>query len=145
MGFSATVDDPVVYDRERGFEDGDDGTVDVVGERREQISLGVFVEIAGLTEAPSTVVKPPRVKESPIHLECKLHQIVAVGDGGVGSASIVIGEVVHIHIAEEVLQPNYHIDTRALDPVGRLAGPNYGTIGEIIQIARQAPQIKTKD
>lgn len=102
-------------------------------------------EIAGLTEAPSSVVKPPRVKESPIHLECIRYQIVDVGEGDVGSASIVIGEVVHIHISDEVLLPNYRIDTRALDPVGRLAGPNYGTIGEILQIVRQTPQIDPKE
>ena len=49
---------------------------------------------AGLTPVPSSVVRPPRVGESPIHFECRLTQIVDLGDQP-GAASVVIGEVVH--------------------------------------------------
>ena len=55
-------------------------------------------EIAGFTAAESKIVKPPRVKESPINLECKLYQVVYIGDGSPGSGAFVIGEIVAYHI-----------------------------------------------
>lgn len=99
-------------------------------------------EIAGLTETPSATVKPPRLKESPVSMECKLSQIVDVGDGGIGAGSIIIGEVLHLHIDDQVMLPNYKVDTRTLNPISRLAGPNYGKIGEIFQILRPASQVE---
>jgi flavin reductase (DIM6/NTAB) family NADH-FMN oxidoreductase RutF len=58
-------------------------------------------DAAGFTRVPSTRVKPPRVGESPINLECRLYQIVPHGNGP-GSASYVIGEVLMIHVDEAV-------------------------------------------
>jgi flavin reductase (DIM6/NTAB) family NADH-FMN oxidoreductase RutF len=99
-------------------------------------------DYANLTELPSKIVKPPRVGESLIHLECKLSQIIKIGDGGIGSGSIVVGEVVYMHVDDKVLLPNHKIDTAALNPIGRLAGPYYGGIGEIYSIFREKSQIK---
>jgi flavin reductase (DIM6/NTAB) family NADH-FMN oxidoreductase RutF len=59
-------------------------------------------DAAGLTRAPSSVVKPPRVAESPVSLECRLHQIVRVGEGP-GSASYIIGEILLVHVDDAVL------------------------------------------
>lgn len=98
-------------------------------------------EFAGVTPALSAQVKPPRVAESPVNFECKLQQIVDIGDGGVGSASIVIGEIVHIHLADEIVSPDYKIDIRALQPVGRLAGYSYARVNDIFEMKRLAPQI----
>lgn len=81
-----------------------------------------FVE-AGLTKAPSVKVKPWRVAECPIAFECRLFQIVEHGSGPY-HANYVIGEVVHLHIAESLLV-NGRVDAARLDVIARLGGPNY--------------------
>ncbi|MBI3159993.1 MAG: flavin reductase family protein [Chloroflexi bacterium] len=98
-------------------------------------------ELAGLTPAPSTLVKPPLLVESPVNFECRVSNIVPVGDGGKGSAWVVLGEIVYLHIDDSILDENYHVNTRALAPVGRLAGPNYATIGEILSFLRPPSQV----
>ncbi|KAA3643366.1 MAG: flavin reductase family protein [Chloroflexi bacterium] len=98
-------------------------------------------EYAGVTPIPSQRVKPPRVAESPINIECKLSNIVQIGDGGKGSGFIVIGEVLHIHVADKVLLPNYKIDMAALNPIGRLAGPRYTQVNEIFELFREPSQV----
>lgn len=108
-----------------------------------EVSPGVNeFERAGVTPAPSSFVGPPRVAESPVNMECKVSQIIDIGDGSKGAGSIVIGEVLHMHVADEILLPNYKIDTAKMDPIGRLAGPNYGTIGEILEIFRLPNEIE---
>lgn len=79
---------------------------------------------AGLTEVPSEVVKPPRVGESPIAMECKVLQIIATGDQG-GAGNLVICEIVRMHIHEEVLDPQGRIDPFKLDAVARLGADWY--------------------
>ncbi len=81
-----------------------------------------FVE-AGFTKAPSTKVKPWRVAESPVAMECRLFKIVEHGSGPL-RANYVIGEVVYFHIAESLFV-NGRIDYGALDAIGRLGGPLY--------------------
>jgi len=83
-------------------------------------------EQAGFTPIESRLVKPPRVAESPAHLECKLIKIVPVGDGPL-SANICIGEIVCFHIAAEALLDNGTADVQELDLLGRLGGPDYST------------------
>ena len=82
-----------------------------------------------LTPIPSVKVKPPRVKEVPIHFECKLHQVLELGPK---RQALVIGEVVHIHVDPACMTDGY-IDMRKLDPVGRLNGFFYATLGEILE------------
>jgi flavin reductase (DIM6/NTAB) family NADH-FMN oxidoreductase RutF len=89
----------------------------------------------GLTPIPSDIVKAPRVKESPINMECKLLQIVEVGDGSLGSGNIIIGEVVRFHLAERVFQ-NGHVLVEELKPVARLAGSGYCPVREVFSLAR---------
>ena len=85
-------------------------------------------KIVGLTAEKSQKVRPPRVKESPINLECKLYKIIPIGDGASGSGALIIGEVVLYHIKDSLYSAG-KIDTTALDPVGRLAGKEYMTLG----------------
>lgn len=101
-------------------------------------------EFAGLTQVPSVRVRPPRVGESPVNFECQLRQIVDIGDGQPGSGWIVIGEIVHLHVADEVLLPEHKIDIRALQPVGRLAGYSYTRVNDIFEMKRLPPQIPTR-
>ena len=84
---------------------------------------------AGLTPIASVKVKPPRVKEVPIHFECKLHQVLEFGRK---HNALVIGEVVYIHV-DPACMTNGTVDMRKLDPVGRLNGFYYATLGEILE------------
>jgi flavin reductase (DIM6/NTAB) family NADH-FMN oxidoreductase RutF len=84
-------------------------------------------EAAGFTPLPSRFVRPPRAAESPVHLECRLVQIVPVG-GGPLSANICIGEVLCFHVADEILLPDGTCDVAKIDLIGRLGGDDYSTI-----------------
>jgi flavin reductase (DIM6/NTAB) family NADH-FMN oxidoreductase RutF len=80
-------------------------------------------ELAGLTPLPSELVKPPRVAESPVQMECRLRRIIEVSDRPAGG-SIVLGEVVRFHVREDLVE-NYRIDPDKLAAVGRMGGPTY--------------------
>ncbi len=80
-------------------------------------------QVSGLTPVPSEIVRPPRVKESLIQMECKLVNIIHFGTGP-GSGYTVFGEVVRFHIADELFD-NYRIDPDKLDAIGRMGGPTY--------------------
>lgn len=77
----------------------------------------------GLVPEPSRLVKPPRVKDSPVALECKLLKVVTVSEGPRGG-NIVIGEIVAMHINDAVLK-NGRVDAGLLDTIGRLGGTEY--------------------
>lgn len=79
---------------------------------------------AGFTPAPSTVVRPPRVSESPISMECKVLQIIQTGDQG-AAGNLVICEVLRMHINEQVLDAEGRIDPWKLDAVARLGADYY--------------------
>jgi len=81
-------------------------------------------EKAGLTPIPSVLVKPPRVKESPLHFECRVNQIIETGTEG-GAGNLVICEILMIHVDESVLAADGHIDQNLIDLVGRLGGDYY--------------------
>jgi flavin reductase (DIM6/NTAB) family NADH-FMN oxidoreductase RutF len=80
-------------------------------------------EKAGFTMLPSEMVKPPRVKESPIQLECKVKQVIELGQNA-GAGNLVICEIILMHISESVLNEKKFIDQNKLDLVGRL-GANW--------------------
>ena len=79
---------------------------------------------SGLTPIASEVVKPFRVKESPVQFECKVTQIIPLGTEG-GAGNLVLCEVVRIHIDESVLDKNGAIDQHKIDLVSRLGGNWY--------------------
>ncbi len=81
-------------------------------------------EKAGLTMLKSDIVKPFRVAESPIQMECKVNEIVKLGTEG-GAGNLVICEVVKMHINDEVLDENGAIDQVKLDLVSRAGGSFY--------------------
>ncbi len=89
----------------------------------------------GLTPIPSIKVKPPRVKEAKVQMECALHQIVCVGEGPL-AANLVIGRVLYMHVADEVLGTDGKIDPRKLDTVGRLGGMGYVRTRDIFELSR---------
>jgi flavin reductase (DIM6/NTAB) family NADH-FMN oxidoreductase RutF len=87
-------------------------------------------EAAGLTTLDSTVVKPKRVKEAPIQMECQLEQVIQLG-----SDHLVIGRMVRYHINDDYYLGNYKVDLKKLQPLGRLAG-NYSESTEFFSLPR---------
>lgn len=84
-------------------------------------------EKAGFTPVPSVHVKPPRVHESPISMECKVLQIIPTGEGG-GAGNIVICEIILMHISDAVLDAEGRIDPFKIDAVARLGGDYYARV-----------------
>jgi flavin reductase (DIM6/NTAB) family NADH-FMN oxidoreductase RutF len=84
---------------------------------------------SGLTMLPSDIVKPYRVAESPVQFECKVREIIALGENG-GAGNLVICEVVKIHIDENILDENGVIDQHKIDLVSRLGGNWYSRSNE---------------
>ncbi len=91
---------------------------------------------AGLTPAPSVFIKPPRVQESPVSMECELVHHYSLEGHQNGGATIMIGRIVMIHIDESILLDDFKINLRTYKPVARLAGSNYSGLGEIFSIKR---------
>ena len=78
---------------------------------------------AGFTPVPSEKVRPFRVKESPVQMECKVLEVKHTGTGG-GAGNIIICEIIHIHISEDILNADGRIDQTKIDTVGRM-GANF--------------------
>jgi len=91
---------------------------------------------AGLTAVPSSVVKPPRIAESPVNMECKLLEELRFGEGG--KRSIVLGEVLRFHIRDDVLTAGGRVDLDAMKPVGRLAGSGYIRLSDRFDMKRMS-------
>ena len=79
---------------------------------------------SGLTEEKSVLVKPPRVKESPVAFECKVNQVVPLGSAG-AAGNLVICEVLLMHVQEEILNAQGRIDPWKLDAVARMGQDYY--------------------
>ena len=90
-------------------------------------------EIAGLTAKPSELVGAPLVAESPVNMECRLNQVVAVGDGT--KHAIVVGEILLMHIRDDIIE-GHRINHQRLKPVGRLAGNMYCNTHEVYEMVR---------
>jgi flavin reductase (DIM6/NTAB) family NADH-FMN oxidoreductase RutF len=90
--------------------------------------------LTGLTPAPSARVKPPRVAEAPINLECRLLRVIPVGHA---PANLVLGQIVHFHVRDDVYDAGSgRIDLHRLRPVGRLAGNLYTHVHDIFEMKR---------
>ncbi len=93
------------------------------------------VDLAGLSLAPSLRIHAPRVAESPVQFECVLRQVLPIGDGP-GSANLVIGEVVMIHVADAVLDEAGRVDPRKLRTIARLGGDFYCHTSDLFEMKR---------
>jgi flavin reductase (DIM6/NTAB) family NADH-FMN oxidoreductase RutF len=82
---------------------------------------------AGFTKEPSHLIKPPRVKESPVQMECKVLEVKPLGTEG-GAGNLVIAEVILMHINKNLLDDKGKIDQRKMDVVARLGGNWYARI-----------------
>ncbi|MDC3305872.1 flavin reductase family protein [Flavobacteriales bacterium] len=82
-------------------------------------------EKAGFTEVESDLITPSRIKESPINFECKVNEVITLGEEG-GAGSLVLCEILKMHIDTEVLDENNAIDPFKLNIVSRLGANWYG-------------------
>lgn len=93
-------------------------------------------EAVGFDLLPGRKVKVPRIAQSKIQMECRLHQILPMGGSEAEpNADLIIGEVVWFHIGDDLYDQG-RIDTVKLDPVGRLAGVTYSKLGEMFSRPR---------
>ena len=92
-------------------------------------------EKAGLKKAKCELVKPCRVADSPINLECKYVQtIVLPGDSKSGTVDIIIGKVVGVHIADDVILPDGKIDMEKIRPLARMGYSDYTCVEHVFEI-----------
>ncbi len=92
-------------------------------------------EAAGISKAPSVLVRPPRVSESPIQFECKYVQTIRLpGEGRCGTVDIIIGKVVGVHIKDEFILPDGKIDIERIRPLARLGYSDYTVVDSSFEI-----------
>jgi flavin reductase (DIM6/NTAB) family NADH-FMN oxidoreductase RutF len=91
-------------------------------------------DIAGLTSVPSDIVKPPRVAESPVNMECRLNQIINLGEGA-GGHGLVIGTIVLMHVRDDIIN-GHRINHQLMKPTGRLAGSMYCHTADTFELVR---------
>jgi flavin reductase (DIM6/NTAB) family NADH-FMN oxidoreductase RutF len=91
-------------------------------------------DLAKLTPQPSNIVRPPRVTESPVSFECKLHQILDFSSRPT-SSSLVIGQVISIHISDAHLKDG-KLDRNSLDLIGRMGGLQYARTTQRFEMVR---------
>ncbi|MGB0453725.1 MAG: flavin reductase family protein [Bacteriovoracaceae bacterium] len=91
---------------------------------------------SGLTPLDSTLVKPKLLRESPINFECKLRDTLSYGES-LGAGQIITGEVVKIHIADEIFKDG-KIDTDLYNPIGRGAGNDWILTNSRMQLERKS-------
>ncbi len=96
-------------------------------------------ELAGLTKAPSRMVTPPGVAESPVHLECRYHSTMTLPANRRESVHrVVVGQVVGIHIRDDVLTDDGKLDILKIRPLARLGYLDYTSIVEVFAMEPQA-------
>ena len=100
---------------------------------RSSASVGPEVdelEMSGLTPVPSKLVKPPRVKEAPVHLECKhLRSVDFPNWSNKDRYVVVFGEVIGVHIEDQYITSEGLIDVDGMKPIGRLGYDDYAIVG----------------
>jgi flavin reductase (DIM6/NTAB) family NADH-FMN oxidoreductase RutF len=92
-------------------------------------------DLAGVTKAPSRMVAPPRVAESPVQFECRYHMTLRLpGNGAMGSVDVVIGRVVGIHIKDDFITPEGRLDILKARPIARLGYYDYTSVDSLFEM-----------
>ena len=96
---------------------------------------------AGLDPLPSRLVRPPRVKGSPVHFECRLHEVITLpGNKPSSEHHLVIGRVVAVHIDDAALTTDGMIDLVKIRPIARLGYKDYTSVDSIFQMEKRTPE-----
>ena len=99
---------------------------------------------ARLEALPSRLVRPPRVKGSPVHFECKLHQAITLpGRTPSGNHDLVIGHVIAVHIDDEALTSDGLVDVVKMRPIARLGYKDYISVESVFQMEKSTPEDRT--
>ena len=93
-------------------------------------------QLAGLTPVPSDLIKPARVGESPVSMECRLHTIIELG-----ATFFVVGEILRAHVKDDVLTHG-RVDIAKLRPLGRLGGDGYSVVRDVVHMPRPKAEPK---
>ena len=93
-------------------------------------------QVSGLTPIPSDLVKPPRVAEAHVNMECRLLYTISMS-ALVNGGNLVLGEVIRFHIDDAMFQ-NYRIDPDKLRAIGRMGGPSYTRTADRFDMIRPA-------
>ena len=95
----------------------------------------------GLEALPSRLVSPPRVRGSPVHFECRLHEIVKL-PGRVPSSvhHVVIGRVVAVHIDDAALTADGRLDVLKIRPIARLGYKDYTSVDSTFEMEKSTPE-----
>ena len=117
--------------------------------QRDQMNQTAFIVERGLDEMaatgldplPSRLVRPPRVKGSPVHFECRLHQIITLPAHKPSSEHhVVIGRVVAVHIDDAALTADGRVDVLKIRPIARLGYKDYTSVESVFQMEKQTPE-----
>ncbi len=135
LAFSASAKGGVLKDTIRNIMDMGEFVVHIIDESlKEKMNICAIeysrdvneILEAGFTTAPSIKVRPPRLVECPVQMECRLTQVLPIGRV---PHHLVIGEVVYFHFHDGLVNERMHVDTAGVNPLGRLAGvENYTRI-----------------
>lgn len=82
-------------------------------------------ELVDLAHTPSVRVRPPRVADSPVAFECRTLRVVRLNPGVPAAGNIVIGQVIHMHLADGLVNERFHVDPARLAAIGRMGGRGY--------------------
>ena len=93
---------------------------------------------SGLTQLPSEQLQPPRVAEAPVAFECKVREVISLGDKG-GAGNLVLCEVLLVHIRKDVMDEKGRILPLRLDPVARLGGDTYARLSKDVLFSVKKP------
>jgi flavin reductase (DIM6/NTAB) family NADH-FMN oxidoreductase RutF len=95
----------------------------------------------GLEPLPSRLVRPPRVKGSPVHFECRLHQVVVLpGRRPAAEHQLVIGRVVAVHVDDDVIAPDGRLDVLKMRPIARLGYKDYASVEATFEMPKSTPE-----
>ncbi|HEX8032131.1 MAG TPA: flavin reductase family protein [Vicinamibacterales bacterium] len=95
---------------------------------------------ANLDPLPSRLVRPPRVKGSPVHFECRLHQVITLpGRKPSGNHDLVIGQVVAVHIDDDAITDGL-VDVAKMRPIARLGYKDYVSVEKTFQMEKSTPE-----
>lgn len=97
------------------------------------------VEVLGLATVVSDCISVPRLAAPPVAMECRLHQSIQFGVTG---SEFIVGEVLAFHLRDGLARDG-KIDTMALNPICRLGGPNYATLGQVVTMRAIFQSTKT--
>jgi len=99
------------------------------------------VEHLNLATVPSELIKVPRLAAPPVAMECRFRQCLEFGEA---KSRLIVGEVVMFHVRDGLVN-NGKVETRELDPIARIGGPRYASLGEIVTLNTVFQTPKTND